>query len=84
VLVNDGGPEPPVDLLDLVMEYRRVFGAHPATWRDFVSGLDHINRNLARTSLQLATAAGMAAATKESAEPWYERQKIAAGWVTHG
>jgi hypothetical protein len=46
-----------------------------------VSGLDHVGRAHARSSLQLAGAVGIAGATKESADPWYERQKIAAGLV---
>ncbi len=67
------------------MEYRRVFGAHPTTWREFVYGLDHIGRHYARHSMMLANAAKIAGATQESSDLWYERQMIAAGWVaSHG
>jgi hypothetical protein len=63
------------------MEYRRAFGAYPTMWREYVYALDHLNRASARESIRQASAARIAGATEESSEAWWQRQKIAAGWV---
>jgi len=66
-------------MLDLVMEYRRVYGNYPSTWRDFVYGLDHLSRHYARDSIRVASAVRIGQSTDP--EAWYDRQSIAAGWV---
>lgn len=63
------------------MEYRRAFGHHPRTWREFSYGLAHLARHHARDMLRLAAATTVAhAPDTPDRRDWYCTQRIAADW----
>jgi hypothetical protein len=51
----------------------------PLSWRHYVYGMAHLNRDRARESLRIASAAGVPHMKEEDARRWFRAQSAAAG-----
>jgi hypothetical protein len=83
--VPDDAPAPPasgpvtVDMMDNRMAFRRAFGAYPATWAEYVYGMRHLSRDVARTDLRGAVSGRMAGADKKAWSEWVREVRTEAG-----
>lgn len=92
--VPDDAPKPVgdsggvTDYLDLLFAFRKAYPAlldsrrMPCSWKDFLYGMAHLNRENARENIRIASAVGIGmSGESDEKRGWHRLQRIQAGWI---